>query len=84
MITLECVEDQATAEAVAEARYRAELLDLLQQEHYSADELAALLEVDVYLLEEAANIGELPATMIDGRILDISRADVLHWLADPV
>lgn len=67
-----------------EARYREELKDLLEQDHYSADELAGLLEVDVYLLEHAATMGELRATMLDGQILDISRADVLHWLADPV
>jgi hypothetical protein len=72
-----------TIESTADGRYRKGLTDLLEQEHYSAEELADLLEVDVNLLDYAASIGELSATRFNHHILDIRRDDVLHWLADP-
>lgn len=83
MVAPACSTEREAVEAAA-PRYRQELEDLLQQEHYSVDELAALLEVDSAFLAHAAYFGELPATIVNEQILDISRADVLHWLADPL
>jgi hypothetical protein len=54
--------------------------ELMQQDHFTPEELATLLEVDVNLIREAAYEGRLKAQIVDHHIISISRADALTWL----
>jgi hypothetical protein len=56
------------------------LIELLHQDHYSADELARLLGVDHHLILHAAQTGRLNAYIVDHHVLDIRREDVIAWL----
>ncbi len=63
------------------ARYlRPSMDELLHRDHYEADELADLLDMDVKLIRHAAFTGELRATIVNHHILSIRREDVLDWL----
>jgi hypothetical protein len=50
------------------------------QDHFTPEELATLLEMDVNLIREAAFNGRLKAEIVDHTIIRISRADALRWL----
>jgi excisionase family DNA binding protein len=56
------------------------LEELLRHDHYSAEDLAALLAIDRHTIEQAAHRGELSATMFEHHILSIRREDVIRWL----
>jgi excisionase family DNA binding protein len=58
---------------------REALIDLLHQDHYTPDELARLLGVDLHLILQDAQCGRLKAYIVDHRVLDIRREDVLAW-----
>jgi len=53
---------------------------LLVKEHFTPDEVSELLEIDRYVIERAARDGALKATVVDHRVLDIKREDLLDWL----
>lgn len=54
---------------------------MLRQEFYSPEELSRLLDMSVYVIQEAVYRGDLKATVVDHHILEIRRSDVLDWLA---
>ncbi|HET9015907.1 MAG TPA: helix-turn-helix domain-containing protein [Thermomicrobiaceae bacterium] len=54
----------------------------LHQDHYTPEELADLLEMDVYVVRSAVWDGKLPARIIGNNIVSIRREDVLRWLAE--
>lgn len=58
--------------------------ELLWHDHFTPEELARLLEVDVATVRRAARTGQLHAFIVDHRVLSIRRDDVLRWLADRV
>jgi len=62
---------------------RGESIDeLLRHDHYTPDELAELLGIDVWSIRRAARTGELPAFIVDHHVLCIRREDAIRWLAD--
>ncbi|HEV2108496.1 MAG TPA: hypothetical protein VGR16_09570 [Thermomicrobiales bacterium] len=65
---------------MATKRIHPSIDELLHQDHYEADELADLLDMDVKLIRHAAFSGELRAAIINHHILSIRREDVLDWL----
>lgn len=54
--------------------------ELLQQDHYTPEELADLLEMDVNVILQAAFNKRLSATIIDHDVISITRAAALDWL----
>ena len=56
--------------------------ELLRQDRYTPEELAALLPVEVDLIRQAAFQGRLPAEIVGRDIVAIRREDVLRWLAE--
>jgi len=56
------------------------LFDLLHRDHYSPDELARLLGMDLHLILHEAQWGRLKAFIVDHHVLDIRREDALAWL----
>ena len=52
----------------------------LHKDHYTPDELAAILNINGDHLREIVHNGDLKAFMIDHRIISIRREDVLDWL----
>jgi hypothetical protein len=59
---------------------REALFELLHHDHYAPDELARLLGVDPHLILQDAQTGRLKAYIVDHRVLDICREDVIAWL----
>ncbi len=59
---------------------RNRLFDLLHHDHYSPDELAAVLGMDIHLILHDALQGHLKAYIVDHHVLDIRREDVIRWL----
>ncbi len=55
---------------------------LFRRDHYTPEELSQLLGVRTYNVRNAARRGVLTAFLVDHRIVDIRREDVIHWLAD--
>jgi hypothetical protein len=53
---------------------------LLVKEHFTPREVSDLLEIDMYVIERAARDGALKAKVVDHRVLDIKREDLLDWL----
>jgi len=53
---------------------------LLIKEHFTPREVSDLLEIDMYVIERAARDGALKAKVVDHRVLDIKREDLLDWL----
>ncbi len=53
---------------------------LLHQDMFTAEELASLLGMNVYVVQHAVHEGELKATIVDHHILCIRREDALKWL----
>ena len=56
--------------------------ELLRQDHYTPEDLAELLGMDVWSIRRAARTGELPAFIVDHHVLCIRREDAIRWLAD--
>jgi len=56
------------------------VLESIHHDHYSVEELARLLGTSREVIEHAAFSGELKAFVVDHRVLDILRSDVLIWL----
>ena len=54
--------------------------ELMQQERYTPEEAAEVLEIGVDVLRHAAFTGELRAHIIEHDIITIQRDDVLAWL----
>jgi excisionase family DNA binding protein len=57
-----------------------ELEEILHRDHYTPEELAALLGMSVHTVEQAAHSGELQATIVDHHILGIRREAVVQWI----
>ena len=55
------------------------LAELLQQDQYTPEEVAELLEVGLDVVRHAAFSGELPAQIAEHDIISIRREDVLAW-----
>jgi hypothetical protein len=53
--------------------------ELLRSDHYTAEEVAALLEIGVNIVRHAAYVGELPAQIVGHDIISIRREDVIAW-----
>ena len=53
---------------------------LLEQDQYTVEQLAKLLDMDHQLIERAVFNGELKAQIVEHHIVSISRADVIDWL----
>ena len=56
------------------------MYELLQQDHYRADEVAKLLGIGLDIVRHAAFTGELRAEIVGHHILRLRRDDVLVWL----
>ena len=56
--------------------------ELLRQDHFTPEELAELLSMDINLVREEAFAHRLKATIMHGDIVRISRDDVLRWLGE--
>ncbi len=56
------------------------LLELLHHNHYSPQELARILGMDVHLILHDAQSGQLKAYIIDHHVIDIRREDAIDWL----
>lgn len=56
------------------------LFELLHRDHYSPDELARLLGMDLHLILHDAQWGRLRAYIVDHHVLDIRRDDAIAWL----
>ncbi|HYH11163.1 MAG TPA: hypothetical protein VD789_02320 [Thermomicrobiales bacterium] len=56
------------------------LFELLHRDHYSPDELARLLGMDLHLILHDAQWGRLRAYIVDHHVLDIRREDAIAWL----
>ena len=54
--------------------------ELLQQDHYTPEEVAELLGIGLDVVRHAAFTGELCAQIIEHDIISIQRDDVLAWL----
>ena len=55
---------------------------LLRQDHYTPEELAELLGMDVWSIRRAARSGELAAFIVDHHVLCVRREDAIRWLGD--
>ncbi|HWK81838.1 MAG TPA: hypothetical protein VNP95_13790 [Thermomicrobiales bacterium] len=53
---------------------------LLNQDHYTPDELAELTGINVRVIENAVFEKELDAIVVEHDIISISRHDALEWL----
>jgi excisionase family DNA binding protein len=62
-----------------ETRTSASLFELLQHEHYTADEVARLLGISVAIVRHAAFWGELPAQIVGHHIIRLRQEDVVAW-----
>jgi len=54
--------------------------ELLQQDHYTPEEVAEVLWIGIDVVRHAAFTGELRAQIIEHDIISIRRDDVLAWL----
>ena len=57
-----------------------DLADILHKDHYTPEELAALLGINKHAIEAAAHSGELRATLLEHHIISIRREDVVQWI----
>ena len=57
-----------------------ELINLLHLEMYTPKEAAAVLHMDEDLILNAAFGGELKAVIINGDVVEMSRADLISWI----
>ncbi|MCO5176626.1 MAG: helix-turn-helix domain-containing protein [Thermomicrobiales bacterium] len=54
--------------------------ELLHRDHYTPDELARLLDLSPEVVRHEVRVGRLKAYIIDHRVIDIRRPDVIDWL----
>jgi hypothetical protein len=54
--------------------------ELLATDHYTPEELAALLSMGVNVIRDACYEGDLKCNIVNHDIVSITRADVLKWL----
>ena len=59
---------------------RPRIVELLQHDSYTPEELAELLGMSAYRIRHSVREGELPAFIVGHHILSIRRADALEWL----
>ena len=52
---------------------------LLHEDHYTPEELARILDMDVRRVEQAAYRGNLRAVIADHEIICITRAAAIEW-----
>jgi hypothetical protein len=65
---------------MAERRTYEETIDLLHHDHYTCEEIASLLDIDLHYVEHEALTGHLKAIIVDHHIISISRDSVVEWL----
>jgi aryl carrier-like protein len=63
-----------------EGRPHHSLPDLLQQDQYTPEEVAELLEIGLDVVRHAAFSGELRARIAEHDIISIRRDDLLAWV----
>ena len=63
-----------------ERRAHHSLHELLQQDRYTPEEVAELLEIGLDVVRHAAFSGELRAQIAEHDIISIRREDVLAWV----
>ena len=63
-----------------ERRTHHSMYELLQQDHYTPEEVAELLGIGLDVVRHAAFTGELRAQLAGHDIISIHRDDVLTWL----
>jgi hypothetical protein len=63
-----------------ERQTRASVYELVQQDHYTPEELSALLGIGLDTIRHAAFTRELRAQILEHDILRIRREDVIAWL----
>ena len=56
------------------------VLESLNREHFSPEELADLLGVGVEVIRKAVRHGDLNAFVVEHRIVDIKRSEAITWL----
>jgi hypothetical protein len=56
------------------------IVSLLHQDHYTAEELAELLDMDVHFVQHEAFTGHLKATIAEHHVICINREAVVEWL----
>lgn len=66
-----------------ERRSHHSLQELLQQDQYTPEEVADLLEIGLDVVRHAAFSGELRAQIAEHDIISIRRDDVLAWVRSP-
>jgi excisionase family DNA binding protein len=54
--------------------------ELLQHDHYTAEEAAEALLIGVERVRHAVFTGELPAHVVGHEIISINREDIVAWL----
>jgi hypothetical protein len=63
-------------------RSHVDIVELLHHDHYSCEELAELLDMDLHYVQHEALTGHLKAVLVDHHIVSISRDAVIEWLRD--
>ena len=63
-----------------ERRTHHSMYELLQQDHYTPEEVAEVLGIGLDVVRHAAFTGELRAQLAGHDIISIHRDDVLTWL----
>jgi aryl carrier-like protein len=66
-----------------ERRSHHSVAELLQQDHYTPEEVADLLEIGLNVVRHAAFSGELRAQIVEHDIISIRREDVIAWMRAP-
>jgi hypothetical protein len=56
--------------------------EILRQDSYAPDDLARLLDMDIYVIRSAVRRGDLKAVRVGQDIVEIRREDALKWLAE--
>lgn len=64
---------------MSERRLHQSPYELLQHEHYTAEEAAEALLIGVERVRHAVFTGELPAQVIGHDIVSINREDIVAW-----
>jgi len=63
-----------------ERRPHHSLHELLQQDQYTPEEVAELLEIGLDVVRHAAFSGELRAQIVEHDIISIRRDDIIAWV----
>lgn len=57
-----------------------ELWDLLHKDVYTPQQAAEVLQIGERVILKAAYGGDLPAVIVNGDVVEITRADLVAWL----